>query len=88
MNKAAVLSIARRQLSDAICQDQPPIGDPLKVSPWIAMSLLQKALRRGRKNLACRAAATLFRRGGGEGERHEDRRRGEREVDPLRRASR
>src|SRR5437763_12998469 len=60
MNKAAVLSIARRQLSDAICQDQPPIGDPLKISPWIAMSLLQKALRRGRKNLACRAAATLL----------------------------
>ena len=60
MNKADVLSIARQQLSDAICQDQPPICDPLKVSPWIAMSLLQKAIRRGEERLALRAAATLL----------------------------
>jgi hypothetical protein len=60
MNKADVLSIARQQLSDAICQDQPPICDPLKVSPWIAMSLLQKAIRRGEERLALRAASTLL----------------------------
>jgi hypothetical protein len=60
MNKADVLSIARQQLSDAICQDQPPICDPLKVSPWIAMSLLQKAIRRGQQHFALRATATLL----------------------------
>ena len=61
MNNANVLSIARQQLFDAICQDQPPICDPLRVSPWIAMSLLQKAIRRGEERLALRAASTLLR---------------------------
>ncbi len=61
MKKADILSIARQQLSDAICQHQPPICDPLKVSPWIAMSLLQKAIRRLEVRLALRAAATLLR---------------------------
>jgi hypothetical protein len=31
------------------------------ISPWVAMSLMQKAIRRGRKHLALRAAATLLR---------------------------
>jgi hypothetical protein len=61
MNKTEALSIARQHLSDAICKDQPPICDPLKVSPWIAMSGLQKAIRRGEERLALRAAATLLR---------------------------
>jgi hypothetical protein len=39
----------------------PPIANPLQVSPWVAMSLLQKAIRRGREDLALRAAATLLR---------------------------
>jgi replication-associated recombination protein RarA len=60
MNKPDVLSIARQQLSEALCQDQPPFCDPLKVSPWIAMSLLQKAIRRGEERLALRAASTLL----------------------------
>jgi hypothetical protein len=60
MNKADILSIARQQLSDAICQDRPPICDPLQVSPWIAMSLMQKAIRRGEERLALRAASTLL----------------------------
>lgn len=34
--------------------------DPLPASPWIAMSVLQKAIRRGRGDLATRAAATLL----------------------------
>lgn len=34
--------------------------DPLPASPWIAMSVLQKAIRRGRVELATRAAATLL----------------------------
>ena len=38
-----------------------PRPDPLPGSPWVAMSALQKAIRRGRKDLALRAAATLLR---------------------------
>ena len=51
MNKADVLSIAREQLSDAICQDQPPICDPLKVSPWIAMSWMHAGAVAGEQSL-------------------------------------
>jgi hypothetical protein len=61
MTKTDDLSIARQQLSDAISQDQPPICDPAKISPWVAMSLLQKAIRRRQEHLALRAAATLLR---------------------------
>jgi hypothetical protein len=38
-----------------------PPPSPLAVSPWVAMSALQKAIRRGREALALRAAATLLR---------------------------
>ena len=38
-----------------------PRPDPLPGSPWLAMSAAQKAIRRGRKDLALRAAATLLR---------------------------
>jgi hypothetical protein len=34
---------------------------PLNISPWLAMSLMQKAIRRGREEIALRAAATLLR---------------------------
>ncbi|NGO49762.1 hypothetical protein [Allomesorhizobium camelthorni] len=38
-----------------------PEPQPLDVSEWLAMSLLQKSLRRGETNHALRAAATLLR---------------------------
>jgi hypothetical protein len=38
-----------------------PRPDPFSGSPWVAMSVLQKSIRRGRKDLALRAAATLLR---------------------------
>ena len=60
MSKPDILSIARQQLCDAISNSQSSTCDPLKVSPWIAMSLLQKAIRRGHEQLALRAAATLL----------------------------
>jgi hypothetical protein len=56
------IGTARTQLRDAIVEFQPPPCQPLSISPWVAMSLLQKAIRRGRKDLALRAAATLLRR--------------------------
>lgn len=38
-----------------------PEPQPLDISPWLAMSMLQKALRRGETGHALRAAATLLR---------------------------
>jgi hypothetical protein len=60
MNKPNTLSVAPRQLCDAISSFQAPTCDPLKVSPWVAMSLMQKAIRRGHEQLALRAASTLL----------------------------
>jgi hypothetical protein len=54
MNGPDILIIARQKLFDAISNFQTPTCDPLQVSPWIAMSLLQKAIRRGRNDLARR----------------------------------
>jgi replication-associated recombination protein RarA len=60
MNGLDILSAARQQLSGAISNFQIPTYDPLKVSAWLAMALLQKAIRRGQEHLALRAAATLL----------------------------
>jgi hypothetical protein len=60
MNIPDPLSEARKHLADAINQTQIAYAAPLMVSPWIAMSCLQKAVRRGYEHLALRAAATLL----------------------------
>ncbi len=54
------LDAARQQLADAISLYQSPTHSPLNVSPWVAMSALQKAIRRGQFETAQRAAATLL----------------------------
>jgi hypothetical protein len=61
MNGPEVISHFRNQLACRIAErgSAPPIA-PINASPWVAMSLLQKATRRGRDDLAQRAAATLF----------------------------
>jgi hypothetical protein len=59
MNIPDPLSEARQHLADAIIHARTANAAPLNVSPWIAMSLLQKAIRRGQEHLALRAAATL-----------------------------
>lgn len=46
-------------LAEVSDERELPSPDPLGVSPWVAMSLMQKAIRRGRTDLALRAAATL-----------------------------
>jgi hypothetical protein len=61
MNGPDPMGIARQRLSEAISNFQAPTCDPLNVSPWIAMSLLQKAIRRGQEQLALQAASTLLR---------------------------
>ena len=38
---------------------EPPIPQPMDASPWVAMSAMQKAIRRGRKDLALNAATVL-----------------------------
>ena len=60
MNGPVILHLARQQLADEIVAYRVPAPAPLKISPWLAMSLLQKAIRRGEIELAQHAAATLL----------------------------
>jgi hypothetical protein len=60
MNGPTILNNAREQLADEIFSYREPKPAPLKISPWLAMSLLQKAIRRGEGEWAQRAAATLL----------------------------
>jgi hypothetical protein len=62
MNGPEILHLIRHDLQRAIaCRGRPPTLRPLDISPWLAMSVLQKAIRRGREDLALSAAATLMR---------------------------
>jgi hypothetical protein len=61
MNDQVILSEARVRLADLVEGADPTIPDVLDVSPWVSMSLLQKAIRRGEHALAQQAAATLLR---------------------------
>jgi len=54
------LQDARTRLRTAVTAANLPASIPLQVSPWVAMSLLQKSIRRGQEGLALRAAATLL----------------------------
>jgi hypothetical protein len=60
MNGPIILNNAREQLADEIFGYREPKPAPLKISPWLAMSCLQKAIRRGEVEIAQRAAATLL----------------------------
>src|SRR5713226_1160053 len=60
MNGPVILNNARELLADKIFGYREPNPSPLKISPWLAMSLLQKAIRRGESELAQHAAATLL----------------------------
>jgi hypothetical protein len=62
MNEPEIQHLIENDLRRAVGRHgAPPQADPLQVSPWVAMSLLQKAIRRGQEDLALRAAATLLR---------------------------
>jgi len=54
-----ILKSFRNELASHLARFTPPPVEPLPVSLWIAASLLQKAIRRGRADLAIAAAATL-----------------------------
>jgi hypothetical protein len=60
MNGPVILNNARELLAHEIFGYRELKPSPLKISPWLAMSLLQKAVRRGESELAQRAAATLL----------------------------
>src|SRR5437879_108130 len=60
MNGPDVLAIARHQLTELTSLHAPPPLSPLNVSPWVAMSALQKGIRRSDQVTALRAAATLL----------------------------
>jgi hypothetical protein len=60
MNGPIILNNARESLADEIFGYREPKPSPLQISPWLAMSLLQKAIRRGESELGQRAAATLL----------------------------
>ncbi|XYD06797.1 hypothetical protein R1A27_16535 [Methylobacterium sp. NMS12] len=63
MNSEVILQQAREQLGEVVRgpHTETPVDTPFPMSPWLAMSLLQKAIRRGRTDLALVAAATLLR---------------------------
>jgi hypothetical protein len=60
MTEPDSIGTARTRLCEAIAEFQTPPFKTLTISPWVAMSLMQKAIRRGRKDVALRAAATLL----------------------------
>lgn len=59
MNGTDVLSSLRHELAERITTYQAAPFEPLSISPWLAMALLQKSIRRGQWLFAIRAAATL-----------------------------
>jgi hypothetical protein len=62
MNGPEILYLIRQDLQRAVAErGEPPTPQPMNASPWVAMSTMQKAIRRGRADLALSAAATLLR---------------------------
>ncbi|TPI28457.1 hypothetical protein FJW08_20490 [Mesorhizobium sp. B3-2-1] len=62
MNGPDILASLRDELTQQLLHHEPPGPDPLDgISPWVAMALLQKAIRRGHRQFALQAAATLLR---------------------------
>lgn len=56
-----LFAAADAALLPLISDSRVPTVEPLGVSPWIAMSAMQKGIRRGEVDLATRAAVTLLR---------------------------
>jgi hypothetical protein len=62
MNGPEILHLMRHDLQGAVARHgKPQTPRPMDASPWVAMSAMQKAIRRGRQDLALSAAATLLR---------------------------
>jgi hypothetical protein len=62
MHRPEILHLIRHDLQRAVARrGEPTAPQPMNASPWVAMSAMQKAIRRGREDLALSAAATLLR---------------------------
>jgi hypothetical protein len=62
VNGPEILHLIRHDLQRAVAaRGEPPTPQPVDSSPWVAMSAMQKAIRRGREDLGLSAAATLLR---------------------------
>jgi hypothetical protein len=62
MSGPEILYLIRHDLQRAVAkQGEPTAPQPMNASPWVAMSTMQKAVRRGREDLALSAAVTLLR---------------------------
>lgn len=55
-----IFEFVLEQLASEVRQHPTPRLDPLPTDSWIARSVMQKAIRRGMSDLACRAAAQLL----------------------------
>lgn len=60
MNGPAILQQAKERLAEGVASENGEDVQSLAVSPWVAMALLQKAVRRSEVSLALRAAKTLL----------------------------
>ena len=62
MDKAHIIDHFRNQLAREVLGQggSLPRFKPMNISPWLAMRLMQKAIRRGREEFALRASATLL----------------------------
>ncbi len=60
MEHFPIISTAREELAEAVSSGPISRPSPIAGSPWVAMSLMQKAIRRGRGDVALRAAATAL----------------------------
>jgi hypothetical protein len=60
VQRESFMSHTRGELAEAVNSGAIFQPSPIACSPWVAMSLMQKAIRRGREDLALRAAATLL----------------------------
>jgi hypothetical protein len=69
MDEVKGIQAARQRLHEAVASFRPPPPQALDVSPYVGMALLQKAIRRGRPELALQAVAGAgnCRHGGEEG---------------------
>lgn len=55
-----IMNSFRTELAGHLARVTPPPLTPLPISPWVSMSLLQKAIRRGETAWALSAASTLL----------------------------
>jgi len=59
LDQKLILNSFRDELAEKLANYKSPALQPLPISPWLAMSILQKSIRRGHLEWGLKAAATL-----------------------------